>query len=77
MFLRRHWLAFLAGTLLLVILAAASAITTWQARVARARAKQAEEAKAWLSRCSSMRMLIKEQASWFRRWICCGRHNKD
>ena len=46
MFLRRHWLAFLTGTLLLVILAAASALTTWQARVARARAKQAEEAKA-------------------------------
>ncbi len=46
MFLRRHWLAFLAGTVLLLMLAAASAITTRQARVARARAKQAEEAKA-------------------------------
>ena len=46
MFLRRHWLAFLSGMLLLLILVATSAITTWQARIARARAKQAEEAKA-------------------------------
>ena len=46
MCLRRHWLAFLTGALLLSILAATSALTTWQARVALARAKQAEEAKA-------------------------------
>ena len=46
MFLRRHWLAFLSGTLLLLILMATSALTAWQARVALARAKQAEEARA-------------------------------
>ena len=78
MFLRRHWLAFLSGTLLLLILMAASAITAWQARVARARAKQAEEAKAMiismLLRCA---LLIGERASRFPHWICCGTLNKD
>jgi serine/threonine-protein kinase len=46
MFLRRHWLAFLTGALLFAVLVASSALTAWQARIALARAKQAEEAKA-------------------------------
>ena len=46
MFVRRHWLALLTITLVLTIFMAASVLTAWQARVALARTKQADEAKA-------------------------------
>jgi eukaryotic-like serine/threonine-protein kinase len=46
MFVRRHWLALLTITLVLAIFMAASVLTAWQARVALARTKQADEAKA-------------------------------
>ena len=45
MFVRRHWPAFLGVALLLSILVATSVVTAWQARIALARTRQAEEAK--------------------------------
>ena len=45
MFVRRHPLAFINGAVLVAILIAASALIAWQARVAFAQKRQAEEAK--------------------------------
>jgi len=59
MFIRRHRLAFLNGTLLLLIVIAASAITAWQARAAFAEKKQAEEAKALI-----ISMLLDAHSYW-------------
>jgi serine/threonine-protein kinase len=59
MFVRRRWLAVLAGTILLSILVATSALTTWQAQVALARARQAEEARTLM-----ISMLFDAHAYW-------------
>jgi hypothetical protein len=47
-FLRRHWTGVMAATLVLMAILAASAISIWQARVARAAAARAEAVEGFL-----------------------------